>query len=76
MKIREIGERCFKTFLEAFIGALAITLPNANLADKSVVYGVIVGAIATGISALLNLVLNCIDKKKIQTEELSNGRGE
>ena len=76
MKIREIGERCFKTFLEAFIGALAITLPNANLADKSVVYGVIVGAIATGISALLNLVLNYIDKTKIQTEQLSDGRGE
>ena len=37
MKIRELGERCFKTFLEAFIGALAITLPNADLADKSVV---------------------------------------
>lgn len=76
MKIREIGERCFKTFLEAFIGALAITLPNADLADKSVVYGIVVGAIATGISALLNLVLNYIDKKKIQTEELTNGRGE
>lgn len=76
MKIREIGERCFKTFLEAFIGALAITLPNANLADKSVVYGVVVGAIATGISALLNLVLNYIDKKKIMNEELSNGKGE
>lgn len=76
MKIREIGERCFKTFLEAFIGALAITLPNTNLADKSVVYGVVVGAIATGISALLNLVLNYIDKKKIMNEELSDGRGE
>lgn len=76
MKIREIGERCFKTFLEAFVGALVITLPNADLADKSVVYSVIVGAIATGISALLNLVLNYIDKKKIQTEELSNGKGE
>lgn len=76
MKIREIGERCFKTFLEAFIGALAITLPNANLADKSVIYGVVVGAIATGISALLNLALNYIDKKKTMNEELSNGRGE
>ena len=76
MKIRQIGERCFKTFLEAFIGALAITLPNANLTDKSVIYGVVVGAIATGISALLNLALNYIDKKKTMNEELSDGRGE
>lgn len=65
MKIREIGERCFKTFIEAFIGALTITLPNADLTDKSIMYSVIVGAIATGISALLNLALNYIDKKKV-----------
>lgn len=62
--MRNIAERCFKTFLEAFVGSLAITLPNADLTDKSVIYGLIVGAIATGISAVLNIVLNLIDKKK------------
>ena len=62
--MRNVLERAGKTFIEAFIGALAITLPNADLTDKSVLYSVIIGAIATGISALLNLVLNYIDKKK------------
>lgn len=62
--MRNIIERALKTFIEAFIGSLAITLPNADLTDKSVLYGVIIGGIATGISALLNLVLNYIDKKK------------
>lgn len=63
--MRNIIERALKTFFEAFIGALVITLPNADLTDKSVLYSVIIGAIATGISALLNLALNYIDKKKV-----------
>lgn len=63
--MRNILERAFKTFIEAFIGALAITLPNADLTDKSVLYSIIIGAVATGISALLNLALNYIDKKKV-----------
>lgn len=62
--MRNVLERAFKTFIEAFIGALAITLPNADLSDKSVFYSLIVGAIATGISAVLNLILNYLDKKK------------
>lgn len=62
--MRNIIERALKTFFEAFIGALVITLPNADLTDKSVLYSVIIGAIATGISALLNLTLNYIDNKK------------
>lgn len=62
--MRNILERAFKTFIEAFIGALAITLPNADLTDKSIFYSVLVGAIATGISAVLNMALNYIDKKK------------
>lgn len=63
--MRNILERAGKTFIEAFIGALAITIPNADLTDKSVLYSLIVGAIATGISALLNLILNYVDKKKV-----------
>ena len=63
--MRNILERAGKTFIEAFIGALAITLPNADLTNKSVLYSIIVGAIATGISALLNLILNYVDKKKV-----------
>lgn len=76
MNLRKLGERAFKTFVEAFIGALAITLPNANLSDKSVVYSLISGAIATGISALLNMTLNIIDKKKVKKLELNDGKGE
>ena len=51
--MRNILERALKTFFEAFIGALVITLPNADLTDKSMFYSIFIGAIATGISARL-----------------------
>ena len=62
--MRNILERAIKTFIEAFIGSLAITLPNADLTDGAILKSILIGAIATGISALLNFVLNYIDKKK------------
>ncbi len=62
--MRNIIERALKTFFEAFISSLVITLPNADLTDTAVLTSIIIGAIATGISALLNFALNCIDKKK------------
>lgn len=65
--MRNILERAGKTFIEAFIGVLVVTLPNADISDKSVLYSIIAGAIATGISAVLNLALNYIDKKKNKT---------
>lgn len=62
--MRNILERSGKTFIEAFLGSLAIMLPNADISDKSVIYSILISAIATGISALLNMALNYIDKKK------------
>ena len=62
--MRNILERAFKTFIEAFIATLAITLPNADLTDRAVLNSILIGSVATGISAVLNLALNYIDKKK------------
>lgn len=62
--MRNILERAFKTFIEAFIATLAITLPSADLSDRAVFNSILAGAIATGISAVLNMALNYIDKKK------------
>ena len=66
--MRNILERASKTIVEAFIGSLVITLPNADLTNKSMLYSIFIGAIATGLSALLNLILNYVDKKKVMKE--------
>ena len=34
--MKDILIRALKTFIQAFLGALAITLPNANLSDGAV----------------------------------------
>ena len=48
--------KVFKTFIEGFIGYLAIYLPTINdFGDFNVLKPIVVGAVASGVSALLNL---------------------
>lgn len=68
--MRNIAERALKTFIEATIGALVVTLPGADLADKAVIKSLIIGAIATGGSALLNYILNTIEANKGDDENV------
>lgn len=51
-----IVERALKTFLEAVVAFLIATLPTTVLSDKLSVQALIFGAIASGVSAVLNLV--------------------
>ena len=55
---KDILIRAIKTFIQGFLGALAITLPNSDLASESVLKSLLIGAIAGGISAVMNFVLN------------------
>lgn len=51
--------KIFKTFIEGFIGYLAIYLPTMNdFSDINLLKPIIVGAVASGVSALLNLIQN------------------
>ena len=63
--MRNILERASKTFLEAFIGYIVITLPATDYSNLNLLKGVLIGGVATGISAILNLVLNYLDTKKV-----------
>lgn len=59
---KDIGIRAFKTFIQGFLGALAITLPNADYSDLEVIKSLVIGAIAAGISAVMNLALVYLKK--------------
>lgn len=49
--------KIFKTFIEGFIASLLINIQNINsFGDKELVKTILVGAIAMGISAVLNLI--------------------
>lgn len=65
-KIKDIVIRALKTFLQGFLGALAITLPNTDLSDMTLLKSILIGAVAGGISAVMNLVVNLINKNKVK----------
>lgn len=62
--MKDILIRALKTFIQGFLGALAITLPNANLSDMAVVKSLLIGAIAAGISAIMNLIIQLLNKEE------------
>lgn len=63
-KIKDICIRAIKTFIQGFLGALAITLPSTDLSDIALVKSIFIGAIAGGISAVMNLIINLLNKKQ------------
>lgn len=63
MNFKDIGIRAIKTFVQGFFGALAITLPTSDFSDMTVVKSLLIGALAGGVSAVMNLVVNLINKE-------------
>ena len=63
--MKDILIRALKTFIQGFLGALAVTLPNSDFSDMSVLKSLLIGAIAAGISAVMNLILNYINRKEV-----------
>lgn len=63
-KIKDVIIRAFKTFIQGFLGALTITLPSTDLTDMALIKSILIGAIAGGISAVMNLFINLLNKNK------------
>ena len=61
--MKDILIRAGKTFIQGFLGALAVTLPSSDFSDMSVVKSLLIGAIAGGISAVMNLIIKMLNKK-------------
>lgn len=53
-----------KTFLEGFIASLIVALPTmTDLSDLNLLKSILIGAIAMGISAVLNLIQDYLNKE-------------
>lgn len=61
--MKDILVRAAKTFIQGFLGALAVTLPNSDFSNMQVVKSLLIGAVAGGISAVMNLIINMLNKK-------------
>lgn len=64
MKYKDILIRALKTFIQGFLGALVVTLPNADITSSDVLKSLLIGAIASGISAVMNIFINAYGSKK------------
>lgn len=62
--MKDILIRALKTFIQGFLGALAVTLPSSDLSNFDVIKSLLIGGIAAGISAVMNLIINSMDKKR------------
>ena len=56
--------KLIKTFIEGFIASLVVTIPTiTDIRDINLLKTVLVGAIAMGISAVLNLIQEKLNEK-------------
>ena len=62
--MKDIAIRALKTFIQGFLGALAVTLPNSDLTSQEVVKSLLIGAVAGGISAVMNLTITYLNINK------------
>lgn len=62
--MKDIIIRALKTFIQGFLGALAITLPNSDFTSTEVIKSLLIGAVAGGLSAVMNLVISTLKKEE------------
>lgn len=76
-KIKDILIRTGKTFIQGFLGALAVILPNSDYTDEAFLKSALIGALAGGVCAVMNTIINAIEPKEEQTtfndDDLENG---
>ena len=58
MKInwKDIGIRCLKTFIQGVVAYLTVSISTTDFTDKEAIKGLIIGTIASGVSALMNII--------------------
>ena len=56
INLRDIGIRCLKTFIQGVVAYLAVSISTTDFTDKEAIKGLIIGTIASGVSALMNII--------------------
>ena len=59
----DIFIRAFKTFIQGFLGSLVFFMNNNTTFDENMLKSALIGALASGFSALMNFILEIINKE-------------
>lgn len=60
---KDILIRAIKTFFQGFLGALVVTLPSSDLTDTTIIKSILIGAVAGGLSAVMNFAIQILQKE-------------
>jgi hypothetical protein len=58
----DILKRAIKTFIQGFLSSLVVFINTSQNFDEKVIKSALIGAIAGGISALMNFIINLLKK--------------
>ena len=53
---KDIGIRCLKTFIQGVVAYLTVSISTTDFTDKEAIKGLVIGTIASGVSAVMNIV--------------------
>lgn len=53
---KDIGIRCLKTYTQGVVAYLAVSISTTDFTDKEAIKGLVIGTIASGVSALMNII--------------------
>jgi hypothetical protein len=59
-KTKDILTRAFKTFIQGFLGSLVVFIQSNSNIDEKVLKSAFIGALAGGISALMNFIISLL----------------
>ena len=62
--MKDILIRAFKTFIQGFLAVLVVELPNIDLSNEEFIKSIMIGAVAGGISCVMNLIIQALDDNK------------
>ncbi len=62
---KDIGIRCLKTFIQGIVAYLTVSISTTDFTDKEAIKGLIIGTIASGVSALMNIINNLLKGDEI-----------
>lgn len=68
-KIKDVLVRTAKTFIQGFIGALVVILPNNDYTDEAFLKSALIGALAGGVCAVMNLIIKALEPEEIISED-------
>lgn len=61
---KDILNRALKTFIQGFLASMVVSINNATRVDETVLKSAILGAIAGGISCVMNMVINYLNREE------------